>query len=48
MAGRRRGPGASVVALVLLLASLVACGGGPDGARAEVQSLLDRRARALL
>lgn len=39
-----------MVALCLLLVSLVACGGGPavDGARAEVQSLLDRRARAVL
>ncbi|MFF9203005.1 hypothetical protein ACF1AE_14485 [Streptomyces sp. NPDC014986] len=50
MAGRRRVPGASVVALCLLLVSLVACGGGPaaDGARAQVQSLLDRRADAVL
>ncbi|MEU3945018.1 hypothetical protein [Streptomyces sp. NPDC029526] len=48
MAGRVRGPGASVVALCLLLVSLVACGGPADGTRAEVQSLLDRRARALL
>lgn len=39
-----------MVALCLLLVSLVACGGGPvtDTARAEVQSLLDRRARAVL
>ncbi|WP_437092135.1 hypothetical protein [Streptomyces sp. enrichment culture] len=50
MAGRRRVPGAPVVALCLLLVSLVACGGGPvaDGVRAEVQSLLDRRAEAVL
>ncbi|WP_318279990.1 hypothetical protein [Streptomyces griseoloalbus] len=50
MAGRRRVSGASVVALCLLLVSLVACGGGTavDGARAQVQSLLDRRARAVL
>ncbi|MEV8591858.1 hypothetical protein [Streptomyces sp. NPDC052012] len=50
MAGRRRVSGASVVALCLLLVSLVSCGGGPatDAARAEVQSLLDRRARAVL
>ncbi|WP_437106426.1 hypothetical protein [Streptomyces sp. enrichment culture] len=50
MAGRRRVPGAPVVALCLLLVSLVACGGGPvaDGVRAEVQSLLDRRAGAVL
>ncbi|MFE0963169.1 MULTISPECIES: hypothetical protein [Streptomyces] len=50
MAGRRRVSGASVVALCLLLVSLVACGGGPavDAARAEVQSLLDRRAEAVL
>ncbi|OIJ68821.1 hypothetical protein WN71_006285 [Streptomyces mangrovisoli] len=36
--------------LVSLLASLVACGGGPkpDGARTQVQQLLDRRADALL
>ncbi|MET9154064.1 hypothetical protein [Streptomyces griseoflavus] len=50
MADRRRVSGASVVALCLLLVSLVACGGGPavDAARAEVQSLLDRRAEAVL
>ncbi|MFE9770272.1 hypothetical protein ACFYOV_01035 [Streptomyces sp. NPDC005931] len=50
MAGRRRVPGASVVALCLLLVSLVACGGGPAGdrVRAEVQALLDRRAGAVL
>ncbi|WP_344001139.1 hypothetical protein [Streptomyces thermocarboxydovorans] len=50
MAGRRRVSGASVVALCLLLVALVACGGPPvaDSARAEVQSLLDRRARAVL
>ncbi|MEV5935386.1 hypothetical protein AB0L56_22360 [Streptomyces sp. NPDC052079] len=50
MAGRRRVTGASLVALCLLLVSLVSCGGGStvDGARAEVQSLLDRRAEAVL
>ncbi|MEU1692937.1 hypothetical protein ABZ590_15900 [Streptomyces hirsutus] len=55
MAGRRWVPGAPVAAvrcllLVSLLVSLVACGGGPvvDGARAEVQALLDRRADAVL
>ncbi|MEW1873013.1 hypothetical protein AB0420_33825 [Streptomyces caelestis] len=50
MAGRRRVPGASVAALCLLLVSLVGCGGGPavDAARAQVQSLLDRRAEAVL
>lgn len=38
------------MALCLLLVSLVSCGGGStvDGARAEVQSLLDRRAEAVL
>ena len=36
--------------LVSLLVALVACGGGPvvDGAHAEVQALLDRRAEAVL
>lgn len=36
--------------VVALLASLVACGGGPgtDGATADVQQVLDRRAAALL
>ncbi|MFC8371231.1 hypothetical protein ACFUIT_25280 [Streptomyces sp. NPDC057239] len=50
MAGRRRVSGASVMALCLLLVSLVGCGGGPavDAVRAEVQSLLDRRAEAVL
>ncbi|WP_420865604.1 hypothetical protein [Streptomyces prasinopilosus] len=55
MAGRRRVPGRSAAAmrclpLVSLLVALVACGGGPavDGARAEVQALLDRRADAVL
>ncbi|MER7484751.1 hypothetical protein ABTY20_02140 [Streptomyces sp. NPDC126497] len=50
MAGRRRVSGAPVMALCLLLVSLVGCGGGPavDAARAEVQSLLDRRAEAVL
>lgn len=39
-----------MAALCLLLAALVGCGGGPavDTARAEVQSLLDRRAEAVL
>ncbi|CAL9558600.1 hypothetical protein SUDANB70_04615 [Streptomyces sp. enrichment culture] len=37
-----------MVVLCLLLVSLVACGGPADGTRAEVQSMLDRRARALL
>ncbi|MFJ3668361.1 hypothetical protein ACIPSE_18155 [Streptomyces sp. NPDC090106] len=48
MAGRRRVRGAWAVCL--LFVSLVACGGGPatDGARAEVQGLLDRRANAVL
>lgn len=39
-----------MVALCLLLVALVSCGGGPavDAARADVQSLLDRRAEAVL
>ncbi|MEZ7157612.1 hypothetical protein ACBR38_21585 [Streptomyces sp. MAD19A] len=51
MAGRTRvSLQAAVAALCLLLAALVGCGGGPavDAARAEVQSLLDRRAEAVL
>ncbi|MFE5187849.1 hypothetical protein [Streptomyces sp. NPDC056628] len=51
MSGRGRVPGTRVVvALCLLLAGLVGCGGRPgaDGTRAEVQRLLDRRAAALL
>ncbi|WP_432155743.1 hypothetical protein [Streptomyces sp. bgisy153] len=50
MAGRRRTPGSAVVAVCLLLVSLVACGGrtATDGARADAQRLLDRRAAALL
>jgi hypothetical protein len=54
MAGRTRVSRSSAAGLCLLLAallvSLVACGGGPaaDGARAEVQRLLDRRSAALL
>ncbi|WP_171990812.1 hypothetical protein [Streptomyces sp. JHA26] len=50
MAGRRRVPGSSVVALCLLLVSLVACGGrtAADPVRAEVQRVLDRRAAAVL
>lgn len=49
MAGRRRVSGALWAALCLLLVSLVSCGGSAvDGARAEVQSLLDRRAEAVL
>ncbi|MFD5847666.1 hypothetical protein [Streptomyces chartreusis] len=51
MAGRRRASGTRVVvAVCLLLIGLVGCGGRPatDSARAEVQSLLDRRATAVL
>ncbi|MEW1679664.1 hypothetical protein [Streptomyces sp. NPDC093594] len=50
MAGRTRVSGAAVAALCLLLVALVGCGGGPavDAARAQVQSLLDRRAEAVL
>ncbi|ELS52606.1 hypothetical protein [Streptomyces viridochromogenes] len=51
MAGRRRTSGTRVVlALCLLLVWLVGCGGRPatDGAKAEVQHLLDRRAAAIL
>ncbi|MGW8061079.1 hypothetical protein ACVV2G_02080 [Streptomyces ziwulingensis] len=50
MAGRRRVSGSSVVALCLLLASLVACGGRTtaDPVRAEVQRVLDQRAAAVL
>ncbi|TXS45247.1 hypothetical protein EAO75_20440 [Streptomyces sp. uw30] len=51
MAGRRRASGTRVVvALCLLLVALVGCGGRPatDSARADVQSLLDRRAAAIL
>ncbi|MFG2677874.1 hypothetical protein [Streptomyces sp. NPDC048392] len=50
MAGRRRVPGSSVVALCLLLVALVACGGrtAADSARADVQRVLDRRAAAVL
>ncbi|MBT2908175.1 hypothetical protein, partial [Streptomyces sp. McG8] len=50
MAGRTRVSQAAVAALCLLLAALVGCGGGPavDAARAEVQSLLNRRAEAVL
>lgn len=49
MRGRGRVPGAALLALSLLLVSLVSCGGGPArGVRAEVQSLLDRRAEAVL
>ncbi|MFD9007227.1 hypothetical protein ACFV0T_40940 [Streptomyces sp. NPDC059582] len=50
MAGRRRGSRSAVAALCLLLVSLVGCGGRPatDGARAEVQRLLDARAAAVL
>ncbi|MFE6523712.1 hypothetical protein [Streptomyces sp. NPDC057794] len=48
MAGRRWGSG--VVALVLLLAALVGCGGpsATDRATADVQRLLDRRAAAVV
>ncbi|MHC3473352.1 hypothetical protein ACYF6T_32320 [Streptomyces sp. 7R007] len=50
MAGRGRAWGCQVVALVLLLVSLVACGGRPatDSARSDLQRLLDRRATAVL
>ncbi|MFI2422822.1 hypothetical protein ACH5A7_01745 [Streptomyces sp. NPDC018955] len=50
MAGRRRVSGASVTVLCLLLVALAGCGGGPavDAVRAQVQSLLDRRAEAVL
>lgn len=54
MAGRRRARGSPVPGLWLLLASLfvslVACGGRPatDGAKADVQRVLDRRAAAVL
>ncbi|MFF8944883.1 hypothetical protein ACF1A5_21935 [Streptomyces sp. NPDC014864] len=50
MAGRRRASGSVAVALCLLLASLTACGGrsAADTARAQVQDVLDRRARAVL
>ncbi|MGV9939223.1 hypothetical protein [Streptomyces sp. NPDC003401] len=51
MAGRRRARGSGAVGLaVLLLVLLVGCGGRPatDGARAEVQRVLDRRAAAVL
>ncbi|MCI3270299.1 hypothetical protein [Streptomyces cylindrosporus] len=50
MAGRRRAPRSAVVVLVLLLVSLVACGGGVagDGGKADLQRVLDRRATAVL
>ncbi|MFE6174103.1 hypothetical protein [Streptomyces sp. NPDC056464] len=51
MAGRRRASGTLVVvALCLLLIPLVGCGGRTttDSAKADVQSLLDRRAGAIL
>ncbi|MDF3148556.1 MULTISPECIES: hypothetical protein [unclassified Streptomyces] len=51
MAGRRRASGARVVlALCLLFVCLVGCGGrtDTDGAKAEVQRVLDRRAAAML
>ncbi|MFF1547619.1 hypothetical protein [Streptomyces sp. NPDC058291] len=54
MTGRRRVRGSRAVGswpvVVTLLASLVACGGRPaaDGARADVQRVLDRRAAAVL
>lgn len=50
MAGRRRASKHGVIALCLLLVSLVACGGRPasDTAESDVQSLLDRRAAAVL
>ncbi|QIJ62891.1 hypothetical protein [Streptomyces sp. JB150] len=50
MAGRRRARDSWAVTLCLLLVALVGCGPGSaaDGARAEVQRLLDRRAAAVL
>ncbi|MDN0194720.1 hypothetical protein [Streptomyces sp. S.PNR 29] len=50
MAGRGRVSECGVVALVLLLVALVACGGRPaaDSARTDVQRVLDRRAGAVL
>ncbi|WP_258198342.1 hypothetical protein [Streptomyces sp. VMFN-G11Ma] len=50
MAGRGRASKSAVVALVLLLVSLVACGGSPSGGigRAELQRVLDRRSAAVL
>ncbi|NUR00182.1 MAG: hypothetical protein HOY79_27720 [Streptomyces sp.] len=50
MAGRGRASRFSVVALVLLLVSLVACGGKPAGgsAGADLQRVLDRRSTAVL
>ncbi|WP_405873619.1 hypothetical protein [Streptomyces sp. NBC_00005] len=50
MAGRRRASRSSVVALVLLLVSLVACGGQPGGgsAKVDLQRVLDRRSTAVL
>ncbi|MGW2723139.1 hypothetical protein [Streptomyces sp. NPDC001492] len=50
MAGRGRASKFSVVALVLLLVSLVACGGQPagGGAGADLQRVLDRRSTAVL
>lgn len=50
VAGRRRASRSSVVALVLLLVSLVACGGQPGGgsAKVDLQRVLDRRSTAVL
>lgn len=50
MAGRGRTSGLSAVALVLLLVSLVACGGptAQDSGRAELQRVLDGRSTAVL
>ncbi|WP_328683840.1 hypothetical protein OG226_35210 [Streptomyces sp. NBC_01261] len=50
MTGRRRASRSGVLALCLLLGSLVSCGGQPaaNSAKAEVQSLLDRRSTAVL
>ncbi|MCX5047595.1 MULTISPECIES: hypothetical protein [unclassified Streptomyces] len=50
MAGRRRASRSALVVLVLLLVSLVACGGRPvgDTAKADLQRVLDRRSTAVL
>ncbi|MFI6656361.1 hypothetical protein ACIBL8_12720 [Streptomyces sp. NPDC050523] len=50
MAGRRRASGCAVVALVLLLVSLVGCGGpsADVAGRADLQRVLDHRSTAVL
>ncbi|MGI5454119.1 hypothetical protein ACQEWB_13255 [Streptomyces sp. CA-249302] len=50
MAGRRRAPRSAVVVLVLLLVSLVACGGqsAGDGGKGDLQRVLDRRSTAIM